>query len=274
MNPVVIDYEKCNKDGICADVCPRKLIGIDGQTSEPFPKAEAEALCIGCGHCLAVCPSGAISVRGNRPDDCSPMDRKLWPAFAQLDHLFKSRRSIRIYRDKPVARETIEQLLDTSRYAPSGSNMQPVHWIVVTGRERLSDLGQMVIDWMKQAVASKHPLAHRLPLASVIEGWENGEDRIFRGAPAVVITHAPEVGSLPLESCVIALTYFDLAAASMGLGTCWIGFLMLAANFHLPLKAALGIPQDHKLFGAMIVGYPEYSYQRIPPRNQTKVVWW
>jgi nitroreductase len=136
------------------------------------------------------------------------------------------------------------------------------------------DLGQMVIDWMKHAIESKHPLAEKLRLSSVVEGWEKGEDRIFRDAPMVVINHAPEVGALPLENCVIAMTYFELAAVSIGLGACWVGFLMLAANVYLPIKEALGIPKDHKLFGAMIVGYPKYSYQRIPPRNQPDVVWW
>jgi hypothetical protein len=49
---------------------------------------------------------------------------------------------------------------------------------------------------------------------------------------------------------------------------------MLAASQHPPISEALGIPQDHRLYGAMIVGYPEFSYQRIPERNQPSVCWW
>lgn len=274
MKPVIIDYEKCNGDGICADVCPRKLIAFAKENAKPIPIPEIEELCIGCGHCLAVCPAGAISHKRSSPDECAKIDKRLWPIYDQLDHLLRSRRSIRVYKDKPVERKTIEQVLDTCRYAPSGSNSQPVKWIIASGRDRLMDLGQMVIDWMKDAIESKHPLAEKLPLSSVVEGWEKGEDRIFRDGPMVVINHAPEVGSLPLENCVIAMTYFELAAVSIGLGVCWVGFLMLAANLYLPIKEALGIPKDHKLFGAMIVGYPKYSYQRIPPRNQPDVVWW
>lgn len=274
MNPVIIDYEKCNGDGICADVCPRKLIAFAKENAKPIPIPEIEELCIGCGHCLAACPAGAISHERSSPDECAKIDKGLWPIYDQLDHLLRSRRSTRVYKDKPVERKTIEQVLGTCRYAPSGSNSQPVKWIIVSGRDRLMDLGQMVIDWMKDAIESKHPLAEKLRLSSVVEGWEKGEDRIFRDAPMVVITHAPEVGALPLENCVIAMTCFELAAVSIGLGACWVGFLMLAANLYLPIKEALGIPKDHKLFGAMIVGYPKYSYQRIPPRNQPDVVWW
>ena len=149
-----------------------------------------------------------------------------------------------------------------------------MNWIIATGSGRLKDLAQLVIDWMTQTVETRQPVAERMHLDVVVKGWERGEDRIFRGAPMVIMTHALETGSLPLESCVIAMTYLDLAAASMGLGACWVGYLMLAATQHAPLKEALGIPQDHRLYGAMVVGYPKYSYRRIPPRNQARVVVW
>jgi len=274
MQHVIIDYDKCNEDGICADVCPRKLIAFTKENSKPIPIPEMEELCISCGHCLAVCPSGAISLKEPSPDECAKINKKLRPGYDQLDHLIRSRRSIRVYKDKPVERRIIEELLDTCRYAPSGSNSQPVKWIIVSGRERLLALGQMVIDWMKDAIESKHPLAEKLPLSAYVAGWEKGEDRIFRNAPMVVMAHAAELGSLPLESSVIAMTYFELAANIKGFGTCWIGFLMHAANLNPQIKKSLGIPEAHKLYGAMSIGYSKYSYQRIPPRNQTDVAWW
>ena len=65
---------------------------------------------------------------------------------------------------------------------------------------------------------------------------------------------------------------YEKYLSGMGLGACWVGYLMLAATQYEPLKDALGIPNDHRLYGAMVVGYPKYSYRRIPPRNQAKVV--
>ena len=274
MQPLIIDYDKCTADGICAEVCPRKLIEFTDEESKPRPIHEAAEFCINCGHCLAVCPYGAISLNGIEPEDCAKAKESLRPGYNELDLLLRSRRSIRVYKDKPVDRKMLDRLFDTCRYAPSGSNKQPVSWIIATDKERIRLLGQMVIDWMRSAVESRHPLAERLPLESIIQGWENGEDRIFRGAPLVIITHAQEIGSLPLESCVIAMTYFELAASSMGLGTCWVGFLMHAAALYPKIKEALGIPQDHKLYGAMVAGYPKYSYRRIPPRNHTTIRWW
>jgi nitroreductase/NAD-dependent dihydropyrimidine dehydrogenase PreA subunit len=274
MKPISVDYDKCNADGICADVCPRKLIVIDDKDSKPKPIPEAAERCISCGHCLAVCPTSAISLNGIAPESSAPIDKNRWPDYDQLDQLFKSRRSIRVYKNKPVDRNMIEKLLETCRYAPSGSNGQPVNWVIADGPGRLKDLAQLVINWMGHAVETEQPVAERMHLDVVVDAWNRGEDRIFREAPMLIVTHALKTGSLPLESCVIAMTYFDLTAASMGLGACWVGYLMLAAAHHRPLREALGLPQDHRLYGAMIVGYPKYSYHRIPPRNQPRVVLW
>ena len=274
MQPVIFDYDKCKADGICADVCPRKLIAVDEKDTKPRPISEAAALCINCGHCLAACPTGAITLNGNTPENCPPINKGLWPDYDRLDQLLKSRRSIRVYKNKPMDSKIIEILLETCRFAPSGSNGQPVNWIIAAGSERLKNLAQLVIDWMRHAVETKQPVAERMHLDVVVKGWERGEDRIFRGAPMVFMTHALETASLPQESCVIAMTYLDLASASMGLGACWVGYLMLAATQHEPLKEALGIPKQHRLYGAMVVGYPKYAYHRIPPRNQPRIVMW
>jgi nitroreductase/NAD-dependent dihydropyrimidine dehydrogenase PreA subunit len=274
MNPVVFDYEKCTGDGLCVAVCPRKLIEQDTESSKPTTIAEAPELCINCGHCLAVCPSGAISLNGVYPEDCLTTNKNLHPRFDQVDLLLRSRRSIRAYKNRPAENKIIEQLLDTCRYAPSGSNTQPVSWIVASGDQRLRKLAQLVIDWMEHAIETKNPVAERMHLDVVVDSWRKGEDRIFRGAPAVIVSHAPQIGSLPLENCIIAMTYLDVVSASLGLGTCWVGYLMLAASQYAVIGDALEIPRDHRLFGAMVVGYPKYSYQRIPPRNQLNLTWW
>lgn len=271
MEPVIIDYEICNKDGLCSEVCPRKLIEI--HEDRPVPVIGIENLCIHCGHCLSVCPKGAISVNGSRPDDCKKIDEKQQATYGQLDQLMRSRRSIRLYKQKPVERGIIQKIMDTCRYSPTGSNAQQVKWIIADDQDKIGELAQLTIDWMKEAIRSSHPLSATLPLASVVDGWDKGEDRIFRGAPMVLMTHSPRLGSLPLESCVIAMTYFDLVAASLGLGTCWVGLFMVAATQHPPIRRALGLPTDHMIYGTMIAGYPKFAYQRIPDRNQPQVAW-
>jgi len=64
-----------------------------------------------------------------------------------------------------------------------------------------------------------------------------------------------------------------LAAPSLGLGTCWAGYFTAAANFYPPLQEALALPQGHLPYGAAMVGYPKYGYQRMPPRNKPEITW-
>lgn len=70
----------------------------------------------------------------------------------------------------------------------------------------------------------------------------------------------------------IALTFAELAAVSYGLGTCWAGFVMMAARSEAA-AAALRLPAGHKLLGAMMIGYPKVNYHRIPLRAEPQLTW-
>jgi nitroreductase len=104
-----------------------------------------------------------------------------------------------------------------------------------------------------------------------IEQWEKGLDPILRNAPHLVIIHAPDDWIWSSADSVIALTQFELAAVARGIGTCWAGFLMRAANGHPPVREALGIPADHSVFGALMFGFPRYRYHRIPARQGARI---
>lgn len=274
MQPVAFDHDKCKQDGVCAAVCPRRLISFDPAERLPRPIPAAAELCIRCGHCLAVCPAGAVSLLGLGPENCPPLQRSRLPAYQSLDHLMRGRRSIRVYKNQPVERPVLERLLNTCRYAPSGSNSQPVHWVVVQDLDRLHFLAGLVVEWMRVALAEEQERAQIMRLDVVVASWERGEDRIMRGAPCLLLTHAPLASSLPQENCIIAMTYLDLAANTLGLGACWLGYMMHAAPDYPPLREALGLPPEHEPYGAMLLGYPRYQYRLIPPREEAKAAWW
>jgi nitroreductase len=59
----------------------------------------------------------------------------------------------------------------------------------------------------------------------------------------------------------------------MDLGTCWAGFLSRAAATFPPLQEALALPQGHQALGAMMVGYPKFSYKRLPTRKTPEIIW-
>jgi len=270
MSLFVVDKEKCKRDGICVAECPRGIIEIKEQNLFPTPIDGADELCINCGHCVAVCPHGAFALRTMTPEQCPPL-RKDWLLDSeQVEHFLRARRSIRTYKDKSVEREVLTKLIDIARFAPSGSNAQPVRWLVIYDSDKVRQLAGLVIDWMRD-IQKEQTQANRPSWVNrIIAIWESGIDIICRGAPHIIFAHAPKGDA---ANCVIALTYLELAAPSFGLGTCWGGYIDAAASLWPPIQQFLGLPEGHISYGAMMVGYLKYKYHRLPLRNEPKITW-
>jgi nitroreductase/NAD-dependent dihydropyrimidine dehydrogenase PreA subunit len=272
LNLLEIDQQTCGRDGLCAAVCPVGLIAFqEGQFPEPI--AQAEQLCIRCGHCVAVCPSGSISHRQMDVALCPPVRKELLLSPEQSEHFLRNRRSIRNFRRKPLAREDLQKLIEVARYAPSGHNTQEANWLVLGNWEELHRLAAIVVDWMRLMLVKKPDFAIALHMDTTLERWQTGIDVILRNAPAVVVAHAAKDSAMAPTTCTIALSYLELAATGMGLGCCWAGFFNAAAVSFPPMQAALALPDGHQSFGAMMVGYPKISYQRLPLRKPPKITW-
>lgn len=268
-----VSEEKCKRDGICAATCPAGLIELKDKDAFPTPIEGAEELCISCGHCVAVCPHGALSLEAMNADDRPPVRKELLPGPEQIEHFLRYRRSVRRYSDKPVDGNLIERLIDIARFAPSGHNLQPVHWMVFEDKGEINRLAEIVVSWMRMMIANQPEMAQPFHLDRVVEAWERGEDRVLRGAPALIVAHGDAAAATTPTSCVIALTYLELAAASFGLGACWAGYFNAAATFFPPMMEALKLPAGHQSFGAMMAGHPTRAYHRLPLRNVPKITW-
>jgi nitroreductase/NAD-dependent dihydropyrimidine dehydrogenase PreA subunit len=272
MSLLTVDTDKCKKDGICASVCPLGI--IDWSKGEnPKPNSIAEEFCIACGHCVAVCPHGALSHRDMAVDSCQPIQKDLAITGAQAEQFITSRRSIRVYKDDPVPREAIEELIKVASYAPSGHNMQPAQWIVHDDRAELTRLSGMVVDWLRILVKENHPLVAMLHLDRVVERWEADYDIILRNAPVLVQVHAHKDNRTAPQGCTIAMAYLELAATAHGLGACWAGFFNMAPMFYPPIYEALNLPKDHQVFGSMMLGVPKFKYSRVPLRKKPDITW-
>ena len=76
MTLFTVDTEKCARDGICEQECPTRIIEFRSKEDFPKPIKEAEQFCIACGHCVAVCPHEAISLKWLKPEDCRSINQE------------------------------------------------------------------------------------------------------------------------------------------------------------------------------------------------------
>jgi nitroreductase len=206
-----------------------------------------------------------------RPEDCPEIKKELIINLEQAEQFLRSRRSIRNYRDKPVERDKLNKLIQVSGYAPSAHNARPVHFLVIQNKIEVRRLSGLVVDWMRMTIKEDPASAKAFHFDRVVAFWDEGKDPICRNAPHLIIAHAAESSRLAQVDCILTLAYAELIAPLLGLGATWAGYMMIATIFYPPLKEALNLPESHKCFGVMMVGYPKLKFVRMPLRNPPAV---
>lgn len=273
MKYFTVDKFKCVRCGACIAVCPIKILKMGELDRRPVMVNRGDKICIKCGHCITVCPHRAISISHMRAESHQPLRHDWRISPEKMEHFLKGRRSIRNYKNEAVDREKLKKLIDIARYAPSGINRQPVRWEIIYYKERVKRLAETVIKWMRAQIEIDSPLAKSIRMKRIVAAWENHNDWICRGAPHIIITYAPKNDISAAQDCTIALTYFELAAASTHLGTCWAGYAAMAINMSPEVRRFVYLSSRMHCFGAMLVGYPRFNYHRIPIRNKPHIIW-
>jgi nitroreductase/NAD-dependent dihydropyrimidine dehydrogenase PreA subunit len=272
MNLLIVDNEKCKKDGICAADCPMAIIQVD-KDNGPGIVPGGDAICIRCGHCVAVCPHGALSHQEVLLEDCEPLQKNLSISSDQTVQLLRSRRSTRVFKDKPIEKATLKRLIEIGRYAPTGSNSQLVEWTVFTDAAKIHEIAALVIDWMKGVLEKDQQPSYAPYMPTVAGAWDMGYDAVLRHAPGLIVAYAPKEAGNGMVDVTLALSYLELAAPSYGMGTCWAGMLQGAMRSQPSIKAALGLSDDYPFHYPMMIGYPKARYFRLPERKAPKIVW-
>lgn len=154
-----------------------------------------------------------------------------------LLNIIFNRASVRRYTSEPVSEETLRNVLEAGRRAPSAMNAQPWHFIVVTEQN------------LKDRLSKRR--------------WTG----FMKDAAFVVVGCGEKKSRWSTVDVAIALQNMVMAAEAQGLGSCWIG------DFdQIELKEMLGIPDNLRVIALVSFGYPAEKSALGNKKNLEEIV--
>lgn len=184
-----------------------------------------------------------------------------------LDAIQK-RRSIRSYKTDTVSRDMITAIIEAGNQAPSAMNSQPWRFVVVEDKEVKRKLLQATLPNAKkilEQVKEINPVRYEL----IMKRYNELEDPVYYSAPVIIFVIGS--GRYADHSCPLACENMMLAAYSLGLGSCWVGFGAMVADDEDIIKL-LEMKGDEKIFGPILVGYPS-EYPDPPEKKAGEIKW-
>ena len=259
-----LDRDRCVRCGACVEDCVAGV--LDMTVSGPSPARADE--CIGCQHCLAVCPKAVLTIWNRRPGDSLPAASGIEPGA--MKRLMLGRRSIRHFKDEDLPPELLRELVDVAWNAPTGVNSQNLHFSVTAERGASRRLRAVIYDRLAAMVARGGGVDDRDFWGDIVDDWRNfRRDMIFRGAPHVLFVAVGPDAACPDADPFIALSYLELYAHTLVVGATWCGMWnnALSRIDADDVVGGLGIPEGYRLSYCMLLGWPKYSYPRCVQRG-------
>lgn len=185
-----------------------------------------------------------------------------------------TRRSTRVYSDRPVEQEKLEQVIEAGRYAPSGGNNQTTHLIVIRNQEVLAELAKLV----KQEFSKMEETPGMYKSLAGAIRRSKGETYIFHyNAPVLILTANRIDYGNNIADCACCLENMMIQANALDLGTCWINQLKwLNENAVITeYLRPLGLAEGERVYGALSVGYAKAGLpdRNALPRTGNPVTW-
>jgi len=285
----LVNQETCKGDGICVDVCPEHVLTIvDGKAASDEGRVEA---CIMCGQCVAVCPTESLRMPGLSTKDFEELPNLPF-GYDEFCDFLRMRRSIRVFKKKPVEKELIEKILQASATAPMGIPPHSTEVTVIDRREELDFLlKELVKDYEFMVKGFSNPLGRTmirlsagkedyLVLRDCIidivrfankEYHQDGTDKYMYNAPAILLFHGNRRAMSYVENAHLVCHHAMLAAVSLGLGTTIIGLVPPIVDHSKILRKRYAIPKENKVITSLILGHPKYKYKKSIRRNLADV---
>ncbi len=261
----VADKEKCVHCGLCIKDCSVGALEFD---ENKFPKID-EDKCFKCQHCLAICPTGAISVCGKNPENSEDIQEH---DSENVLNLIKSRRSIRHYKKENLDPDKLEKLKSMLNWVPTGCNVHKLHFSFIDDINVMNDFRNCVNEKIVNSLSDNQPNPIADKFGRHAKLIAEGKDVIFRGAPHLVVAATPTDVPCYDINPIIALSYFELYAQSMNVGTCWCGLAQYCLDLMPELSKYLQIPDNYKPFYVMLFGEPDVKYARTVQQENFDVI--
>jgi nitroreductase/NAD-dependent dihydropyrimidine dehydrogenase PreA subunit len=267
-----IGCQKCVKDCF-----PNDIEMIEG-------KANIKNItCMKCGHCIAVCPKNAISTDEYNMEDVKEYTPEKFSVDPEnLLNFIQFRRSVRQFKNQPVEKEKISQIIQAGRFTQTATNMQDVAYTVVSEGldelkplvyEGLKELGTNMLEQLKQVEENEQTQKMERYASMWVNMYDAylqnpANDKVFFNAPAIIVISAQsEING------GLAASNMELMTNALGLGTFFSGFFARAAGDNQKIMDLLGLDPMRKIVACMVIGYPEVKYVRTAPRKDANIRW-
>ena len=178
-----------------------------------------------------------------------------------------NRRSVRNFTNKEISKEILETIIKAGNMAPSGSNVQPWRFVVITdpsARQKLAELAlPRYSEWLGKADPQMQERRREVDKIT--------PDPIYYSAPAIIFVIGQ--GTFNSFDCPMVCENMMLAARSLGIGSCWVFFGQLIID-NPEIRQLLELKADEKVFGPLVLGYPKDGvFPPCPPKKDANVKW-
>lgn len=210
--------------------------------------------------------------------------------YTSTEEVILRRRSVRKYKNEQVPEWMVKRILEAARFAPSAGNGQPWKFIVIRDRKVIDELTEDVVmkaenvsqlfgkKWirpLKKTLIRMQPnQLHPTPF-SIVPLLAQRKFGLYHGAPTVILILKDVRGiANPDLDCGIAGQNMVLAAHSMGLGTCWVGFTKMVFEANKKWQKFFDIEHPYQFINSIGFGWPAGALDAIVSRQTHAVDWY
>ena len=180
--------------------------------------------------------------------------------------VLRTRRSVRSYTPQPLSDEEVRELIADAILAPNGMNAQPWAFSVVTDEPVLARLNAIILERLRSPEVMARFDERLRQIVS------DPSYTVFYGAPVLIVIFGDERSPVAVNDCHLAAENLFLSAHARGLGTCYMGFLLMVRD-HPQVRELLRVPGGFSIMAAAIAGHPASAPEEPPRRDPPRIEW-